>query len=90
MITQIMTQYLFALLARGDLLATSRSPLDSEDIIMYTLNELSPCYQAFKIAIHTNFQPISLNDLHSLLFDEEINQANEANYSLQPSFASQM
>lgn len=49
------------------------SPQDAEDIILYILNGLPPAYNAFKIAIRTKLQPISLGGLYSLLCSEEVN-----------------
>lgn len=47
--------------------------MSSEDIILYTLNGLPPIYQAFKTAIRTNLQPLSLDDFYALLCSEELN-----------------
>ncbi|KAL0918148.1 hypothetical protein M5K25_010140 [Dendrobium thyrsiflorum] len=59
------------------------SPLHPKDVILYTLNSLPPQYQAFKTAIRTNFQPMSLDDLYTLLCNEEQNIAQEATKELQ-------
>lgn len=66
-----MPQYLSEIKSRVDLLVTAGCPTEIEDIIYYTLNDLPPSYQAFKVAIHTNLQPVSLDDFYSLLCSEE-------------------
>ncbi|KAL0920382.1 hypothetical protein M5K25_009513 [Dendrobium thyrsiflorum] len=53
-------------------------PLDAEDVNLYTLNGLPPSYNAFKIVIHTNLQPLSLDNLYSLLCSEEVNIVTDA------------
>lgn len=57
-----MTQYLSEIKSRVDLLAAAGCPTESKDIIYYTLNGLPPSYQAFKVVILTNLQPVSLDD----------------------------
>lgn len=47
-IIDIIFNYLFKIEARVDLIATFRSPFDTEDILLYTLNGIPPSYQAFK------------------------------------------
>lgn len=66
-----MAQYLSDIKSKVDLIAAAGFPIDSEDIIYYTLNGLSSSYQNFKVAVRTNLQPISLDDLYSLLCSEE-------------------
>lgn len=70
-----MMQYLSDIKAKWDTMAISGSPLSLEDIILYTLNGLPTTYQAFKTAIHTNLQPINLDDFYALLCREELNIA---------------
>lgn len=47
-------------------------------MIIYILNGLPPSYQAFKTAIKTNLQLLSLDDFYLLLCSEEIIQASDA------------
>lgn len=67
----MMAQYLPEIKLKVDSLTASDAHIEIEDIIYYTLNGLPPSYQAFKVAIHTQLQPISLDDLYSLLCSEE-------------------
>lgn len=71
MVSKMMFQYLLDIKSKIDLVAATRSPIEIEDIIYYTLNGLPSLYQCFKIAIYTNLQPINLDDLYSLLCIEE-------------------
>ncbi|KAI0508127.1 hypothetical protein KFK09_014261 [Dendrobium nobile] len=80
---QTMSQYLLNIKALVDAIAATGSPLDPEEIISYTLNGLPPNYQAFKTAIKTNLQPLSLDDLYTLLCSEELNLVQEAAKDLQ-------
>ncbi|KAI0524985.1 hypothetical protein KFK09_004375 [Dendrobium nobile] len=80
---QSMSQYLLAIKAIVDSIAATGSPLDPEEVIFYTLNGLPPQYQAFKTSIRTNLQPLSLDDLYTLLCSEELNIAQEATTELQ-------
>ncbi|PKU86910.1 Retrovirus-related Pol polyprotein from transposon TNT 1-94 [Dendrobium catenatum] len=68
-----MAQYLIEIKNIVDNIAAAGSKVDTEDIILYILNGLPSSYQAFKTLIRTNLQPISLDDLYSLLISEEIN-----------------
>ncbi|KAL0928117.1 hypothetical protein M5K25_002358 [Dendrobium thyrsiflorum] len=78
-----MTQYLLDIKAKVDSLAAAGAPMDVEDVIHYTLNGLPSTYQAFKTAIRTNLQPLSLDDLYTLLCSEELNLAHETTKELQ-------
>ncbi|PKU83273.1 hypothetical protein MA16_Dca006674 [Dendrobium catenatum] len=78
-----MSQYLIAIKSLVDAVAAIGYPLDSEEVIFYTLNGLPPKYQAFKTAIRTNLQPLSFDDLYTLLFSEEINLLQETTKELQ-------
>ncbi|PKU69447.1 Retrovirus-related Pol polyprotein from transposon TNT 1-94 [Dendrobium catenatum] len=75
---QTMTQYLSEVKMIVDQITAAGVTLDTEDILMYTLNGLSPAYQVFKTSIRTNLNPISLDDLYSLLMSEEVNVQREA------------
>ncbi|PKU59041.1 hypothetical protein MA16_Dca028164 [Dendrobium catenatum] len=78
-----MSQYLLAIESLVDAIAATGSPLDPEEVIFYTLNGLPPKYQSFKTTIRTNLQPLSLDDLYTLLCSEELNFIQETNKDLQ-------
>ncbi|PKU73330.1 Retrovirus-related Pol polyprotein from transposon TNT 1-94 [Dendrobium catenatum] len=80
---QSMTQYLLTVKSKVDAIVAAGSSLDSEEIIFHTLNGLPAKYQSFKSAIRTNLQPLSLDDLYTLLCSEELNLAHEASQELQ-------
>ncbi|PKU80139.1 Retrovirus-related Pol polyprotein from transposon TNT 1-94 [Dendrobium catenatum] len=80
---QTMSQFLLTVKTKVDAIAATGSPLTSEEVIFYTLNGLPAQYQAFKTAIRTNLQPISIDDLYTLLCSEEQNLAQEAIKDLQ-------
>ncbi|KAI0523408.1 hypothetical protein KFK09_005803 [Dendrobium nobile] len=75
---QSMDQYLTTIKSLVYNIATAGSSIDSEDIIMYTLNGLPPSYQAFKMAIRTKRGPVSLDELYSYLLTEEITLAADS------------
>ncbi|KAI0511938.1 hypothetical protein KFK09_012572 [Dendrobium nobile] len=77
-----MSQYLLDIKSKVDALASAGAPLAVEDIIHYTLDGLPATYQAFKTAIRTNLQPLSLDDLYTLLCSEELNIAHETTREL--------
>lgn len=64
--SKIMARYLSYIKSKVDLIKI-------EDIIYYPLNNLPSSYQSFKVSTQTNLQPISLNDLYSLLCSTEKN-----------------
>ncbi|PKU65013.1 Retrovirus-related Pol polyprotein from transposon TNT 1-94 [Dendrobium catenatum] len=78
-----MQQYLAQIKILVDSITASSSTVDTEDIILYILNGLPSTYNAFKTAIRTSLNPISLDTLYSLLCSEEIilhqEQAKESN-----------
>lgn len=61
-----MAQYLSEIISKCDAIVVTGSPLTPEDIILYILNGLPLIYQAFKTAIRTNLQPLSLDDFYPL------------------------
>ncbi|KAL0905923.1 hypothetical protein M5K25_024374 [Dendrobium thyrsiflorum] len=77
-----MTAYLSEIKVLVDQIAAAGSLVDTEDVILYILNGLPPSYQAFKMAIRTMLNPISLDQLYPLLLSEEINLENEASRAL--------
>ncbi|PKU73790.1 Retrovirus-related Pol polyprotein from transposon TNT 1-94 [Dendrobium catenatum] len=80
---QTMAQYLLSIKSLVDAIAATGSPLDPEEVIFYTLHGLPSQYQAFKTSIRTNLQPLSLDDLYTLLCSEELNMAQEVTADLQ-------
>ncbi|KAL0920813.1 hypothetical protein M5K25_009983 [Dendrobium thyrsiflorum] len=72
-----MTQYLQQIKSLVDNIDATGSQVDTEDIIIYTINGFPNSYQAFKTSIQTKLTPISLEDLYSLLISEEINISSE-------------
>ncbi|KAI0507419.1 hypothetical protein KFK09_013544 [Dendrobium nobile] len=74
---QTMLQYLTNIKTLVDNIAAAGSPIDNEDILLYTLNGLPPQYQAFKTSIRTTLTPVALEDLYSLLLSEEINLSTD-------------
>ncbi|XP_020691954.1 uncharacterized protein LOC110106395 [Dendrobium catenatum] len=80
-----MSQYLQEIKTLVDNIAAAGSTVDTEDIILYILNGLPAAYQAFKTSIRTMIQPISLDNLYSLLLSEEINVAMESARHTTPS-----
>ncbi|KAI0497283.1 hypothetical protein KFK09_020506 [Dendrobium nobile] len=73
-----MVQFLLEIKSKLDVIGSSGSPLSTDDIIMYTLNGFPSTYQAFKTAIRTNLNPLSLDDFYALLCCEELNLAAES------------
>lgn len=61
-----------------DAIATTETPLNQEDIILYTLNDLPPTYQDFQTTIRTNLQPLNIDDFYTLLYSKETNLVMEA------------
>ncbi|XP_020572372.1 S-formylglutathione hydrolase [Phalaenopsis equestris] len=51
--------------------------LDTEDIILYTLNGLPATYKASRRQFRSQLHPIDLDDFYSLLCSEEINSASD-------------
>ncbi|PKU86073.1 Retrovirus-related Pol polyprotein from transposon TNT 1-94 [Dendrobium catenatum] len=73
MADRTMQQYLDQIKKLEDNIAAAGSTVDTEDIILYILNGLPTGYNSFKTTIRASLQPISLDDLYSLLSREEIN-----------------
>ncbi|PKU79620.1 Retrovirus-related Pol polyprotein from transposon TNT 1-94 [Dendrobium catenatum] len=73
MADRTMQQYLDHIKKLVDNIAAGGSTVDTEDIVLYNLNGLPASYNSFKTVIRTSLQPISLDDLYSLLSSEEIN-----------------
>ncbi|KAI0519459.1 hypothetical protein KFK09_006907 [Dendrobium nobile] len=81
-----MFQYLTDIKAKVDTIAAEGSSIDTEDIILYTLNGLQATYQSFKVLIHNQLQPIYLDDFYALLCSEElhISSNNSREHSVTP------
>ncbi|PKU82956.1 hypothetical protein MA16_Dca026925 [Dendrobium catenatum] len=73
-----MQQYLSKIKLKVDTLIAAGCTLDTEDVIIYTLNGLPTSYQSFKTTIRTNLPPLSPDDFYPLLCSEETNLENEA------------
>ncbi|XP_020696002.1 uncharacterized protein LOC110109327 [Dendrobium catenatum] len=67
-----MIQYLTEIKKLVDQIASAGSTIDSEDIILYILNGLTPAYQSFKTYIRNSPSPIRLENLYAMLISEEI------------------
>ncbi|KAF3776583.1 hypothetical protein EJ110_NYTH47891 [Nymphaea thermarum] len=57
-------------------LAIASKPIDEDDLVLYILRGLPVEYLAFKISLETRKEPVSLNELYSLLLMQEANQKN--------------
>ncbi|KAI0499725.1 hypothetical protein KFK09_017933 [Dendrobium nobile] len=78
---QNMTQYLSEIKSLVDQIAVAGSSVDNEDVILYILKGLPTSYQSFKTSIRTMLNPISLDNLYSLLLSEEIHiMSDTANF----------
>lgn len=78
--SKILTQYLFDIESKVNLITTTKTHIAPKDIIYYTLNGLPSSYQDFKIALHTSLQMINLKDLYSLPCSEETMLLAEATH----------
>ncbi|XP_020690752.1 uncharacterized protein LOC110105541 [Dendrobium catenatum] len=77
-----MIQYLTEIKKLVDQIASAGSTIDSEDIILYILNGLTPAYQSFKTYIRNSPSPIRLENLYAMLIRKEIHvNANAARLS---------
>ncbi|KAI0527400.1 hypothetical protein KFK09_003000 [Dendrobium nobile] len=73
-----MIQYLTEIKKLVDQIASAGSMIDSEDIILYSLNGLPPAYQSFKTYIRNSPSPIRLENLYAMLISEEIHISADA------------
>ncbi|KAI0527421.1 hypothetical protein KFK09_003021 [Dendrobium nobile] len=78
-----MVQFLLDIKSKVDAITAAGSTIDSEDVILYTLNDLPSSYQSFKMVICTNMQPLNLDDFYSLLCSEGQNILQDATKDLQ-------
>ncbi|KAJ8625608.1 hypothetical protein MRB53_034138 [Persea americana] len=74
-----MQEYLHQLKVIADQLATCRAPVIEEDLILYTLSGLPSMYRPFQTSIRTRscHDPVSLEELHTLLVCEELSFADK-------------
>ncbi|KAI0514240.1 hypothetical protein KFK09_010275 [Dendrobium nobile] len=81
---QTMQQYLSSIKNIVDNIAAAGTKIDTEDVVLYTLNGLPAAYNAFKTAIRTSSLPADLDSLYSMLCSEEIhiNQELQKDQSL--------
>lgn len=75
--TQSITNCLSTIKWLVDSISSAGVSIDVEDIILYILNDFPSSYEALKTSICTHVEPLSLDDLYSLLCSEEINIAIE-------------
>ncbi|XP_020674691.2 uncharacterized protein LOC110093962 [Dendrobium catenatum] len=73
-----MIQYLNEIKKLVDQIASAVSTIDSEDIILYILNGLSPAYQSFKTYVRNSPTQIRLENLYAMLVSEEIHITTNA------------
>ncbi|PKU72770.1 Retrovirus-related Pol polyprotein from transposon TNT 1-94 [Dendrobium catenatum] len=73
-----MIQYLTEIKKLVDQIASAGSTIDSEDIILYILNGLTPAYQSFKTYIRNSPSPIRLENLYVMIISEEIHANSDA------------
>lgn len=78
-----MNEYLTDLKTKVDLIVVVGSPINTDDIIYYTLNDLPTTYQSFTATIRMNLLPLSFDGLYSLLCSEETLQCSEASHNEQ-------
>ncbi|PKU60455.1 Retrovirus-related Pol polyprotein from transposon TNT 1-94 [Dendrobium catenatum] len=83
-----MTDYLASIKSIVDNIRAAGGTIDNEDVLHYIINGLPPSYQSFKTTIRSSLQPISLDDLYSLLRSEEVHQSTDAIRDLSFSTAS--
>ncbi|KAJ8618297.1 hypothetical protein MRB53_014483 [Persea americana] len=74
-----MQEYLHQLKVIADQLATCGAPVSEEDLILYTLSGLPSMYRPFQTSIRTRSRhdPVSLEELHTLLVCEKLSFADE-------------
>lgn len=82
-----MQDYLHQIKVLADQLATCGSPVGDEDIILHTLAGLPSLYRPFQTAIRTRSRhdPVSLEELHTLLICEELSLTEDT--TIDPSTA---
>lgn len=71
--TSSISDYIQKIKHISDSLATVLCPVDTEDLIIYTLNGLPLKYGPFKTSIRTRSAPLAIEELHVLLLCEKFN-----------------
>ncbi|XXG59573.1 hypothetical protein AAC387_Pa04g1633 [Persea americana] len=71
--SQSISDYLHRIKHLSDSLAVVSSPVDADDLVLYTLNGLPVEYNSFKTSICTRSSAISIEELHVPLLVEEPN-----------------
>ncbi|KAI0528921.1 hypothetical protein KFK09_001465 [Dendrobium nobile] len=72
-----MTEYLASVKVLVDNINVAGGSVDNEDVLHIFLNGLPHTYQYFKTFIRSSLQPISLDNLYSLLRSEEVHQTTD-------------
>lgn len=74
-----MQEYLHQIKVLSDQLATFGAPISEDDLIIHTLAGLPPIYRPFQTSIRTGSRqdPVSLEELHTLLVCEELSLADD-------------
>lgn len=71
--TSSISDYIQKIKHISDSLATVLCPVDTEELIIYTLNGMPLEYGPFKTSIRTRYALIAIEELHVLLLCEELN-----------------
>lgn len=84
-----MQEYLHQLKLIADQLANYSALVSEEDLILYTLSGLPSIYRPFQTSICTRSQhdPVSLEEIHTLLFLEELSLVDEVHVNSSTTFA---
>ncbi|KAJ8644823.1 hypothetical protein MRB53_006571 [Persea americana] len=84
-----MQEYLHQLKVLSDQLATCGAPVSEDDLILYTLSGLPSVYRPFQTSICTRsmHDPVSLEELHTLLVCEELSLADDISVETATAFA---
>lgn len=83
--TKSMEDYLKQIKDLADQLAMASSPIHDEDLVFHVLHGLPEAYDAFKTSIRTRSEPISVDELTSLLCSEAIHIDAHSKGSNRPS-----
>lgn len=84
-----MQEYLHQLKVISDQLATCGSPVSEDDLILHTLSGLPSVYQPFQTSIRTRSRhdPVSVEELHTLLVCEKLSLAEDVTGDTATAFA---
>lgn len=80
--TSTMQEYLHQIKVVADQLATCGAPVSEDDLLLYTLAGLPPVHCPFQTSIRTRSRqdPVTLEELHTLLICEELSLADDVTY----------